>query len=71
MPMVFGSTLTLPTFILFFFSLLFFRLRCLRLGVRVRLRLWLRLGVYLLRSLPFYQTYCTLAMRYCYVTSGV
>jgi len=27
--------------------------------------------VYLLRLLRFYQAYCTLVVRYCYVTSGV
>jgi len=41
----------------------------LRLGVRVRLRLWLGLGFQ--RLLPFYQAYCTLVVRYCYVTGGI
>jgi len=30
-----------------------------------------RVKVYLLRLVRFYQAYCTLIMRYCYVTGGV
>ena len=34
------------------------------------LGLGLRFRVYLSRLVPFYQAYCTVVVRYCYVTSG-
>jgi len=34
-------------------------------------KVWVRFKVYFLHLLPFYQAYCTLVMRYCYVTCGV
>jgi len=58
MPMVFGSTLTLPTFIFFFTFFLAYRLV-------------LRFRVYLLRLVHFYQAYCTLVVCHCYITDGV
>jgi len=42
--------------------------------IRVRLGLVLRLRLskdYLVRLLHLYQAYCTLVVRYCYVTGGV
>ena len=63
--MIFGSTLTLPTFVLFFFYF-FFRLR-----FYVLVRVKVRFRVPLLRLVRFNKAYCTLVVSYCDVTSGV
>jgi len=73
MPMIFGSTLTLAYSLSFFFY--FFQAYVLPLQVSVlgycRLGLGLRFRVYLLHLVRFYQAYCSLVMRYYYVTCGV
>jgi len=72
----FGFDSHLAVFRLFFFFA-FFQAKVLRLGVSVRLGLWLRQKVkvrfrlYLLRSVHFYQAHYTLVMRYYYITGGV
>jgi len=62
MAMVFNSTLISPTFFHAYVLLLLVRVRL----AEVKARFW----VYLLHLLCFYQGYCTLVMRYCYVTRG-
>jgi len=37
----------------------------------VRVKIRVRFGVYLLRLVHFYQAYCTLVVRNCYITGGV
>jgi len=51
----------------------FLQPQVLHLGVRVRatVRVKVRFKVYLLRLVRINQAYCTLIVRYCYVTGGV
>ena len=42
-----------------------------RVRAIVRVKVRVKFRVYLLRLLRFYQAYCTLVVRYCYVTGGV
>jgi len=68
MPMVFGWTLTLQIFVFFTFQSYVLPSRG---SVRAVVRVKVRLRACLLRFVRFYRAYCTLVVRYCYVTGGI